>query len=64
MCIRDSSSYSPKFSKDLVTTEDGNKQSQQPWKNFPVEEYQQTILDHVSITLPITVVITWFPSKI
>ena len=43
---------------------DRNNLSQQPWQNIPVEEYHQTILDHLSITVPITVVITWFPSKI
>jgi hypothetical protein len=42
----------------------GNNLSQQLWQNIPVEEYHQIILNHLSINVPITVVITWFPSKI
>jgi hypothetical protein len=47
-----------KLSTNLVTTVDGNNLSQQPWQNIPMEEYHQTILVHLSITLPMTVVIT------
>ena len=43
---------------------DRNNLSQQPWQNIPVEEYHQTILDHLPINVTITVVIKWFPSKI
>ena len=51
------SSYNPKLSTNLVTV-DRNNLSQQPWQNIPVEEYHQTILDHLSITVPMTVVST------
>jgi hypothetical protein len=50
--------YNPKLSTNLVTTADGNNLSQQPWQNIPVEEYHKTILDHLSITVPMTAVIT------